>query len=183
MRRVFALCVALSLVWLCLGVAYAESDNPGGPTKSLSGDAYALRDVSWNASAQQVADQEGVQVQKDGSVVVEKPEIYKLEAETLTYKFDQDGVLQSRVFQLKKDANNTQYASIFVSLLGRYGMPYFIDDKNSEKLWVLDDATVDLSEAKSVLVTFSRRPDVTYVGDEPVSGGAAAMATEVPAAA
>lgn len=121
---------------------------------NIQDDAYALRDISWELSAQQVADLEGGTVDAKGNARIDEGvELYKLPALRLTYLYE-DGQMSARSFRMKKD--DKYFASLFISLMMRYGMPYFDAKDGKTKIWVLEDVTIELSNTNYVFVIYTR---------------------------
>ena len=155
-RILYALCMLLSFVFILSAPAIAE-ELPEA-VRELSGDDYALRSVSWDMNADEVAAKENGTVDKDGNVVLKEDlKLYKLPALRLTYLYDGDGQMRSRSFRLEK--KQLYYNSVYVSLLMRYGSPYYSNHKDHLAVWMLDDARIELCMTNYVFVIFGRLPE------------------------
>ncbi len=145
-----ALCASLLILWACLGLASVSDETEFA--QNILQDEYAMRGVAWDLTADEVLAAEGGELVED-DVRVDKPELYKLDALRLTYLFE-DGQMTARSFRLKKD--DKVYASMFISLFMRYGIPYLDEKKNMTKVWMLDDVRIELSKSNYVYVVFER---------------------------
>lgn len=113
-------------------------------------DTDAFRSVSWTLTQQETADLEQVEPKKDTVVVADQLTLYTLEATKLVYQFEADRMM-SRTYTIKKN-NADSFASLFLSLCMRYGVPMRAEDR--EGLWVSGAVTVELKRGKTLTATY-----------------------------